>query len=140
MGVVAVTLGRATSSAVAFSASENRGRSWLLRSVRRIERCPLRPNSSPWPAFWPASVASARVWWVVAGRRQPLIQVTNDAGRHWQTVSAQGLPARVCAVTKVSAADDRVAWVVAHYRSRSETALFETRDAGLTWRRVTLFK
>jgi photosystem II stability/assembly factor-like uncharacterized protein len=140
MGVVAVTLGRATSSAVAFSASDNRGRSWLLRSVRRIDRCPLRPNFSPWPAFWPASVASPRVWWLVAGRRKPLVQVTNDAGRHWQNVSAHGLPPRVCAVTKVTAADDRVAWAVARYRSRSETALFQTRDAGLTWRRVTLFK
>jgi photosystem II stability/assembly factor-like uncharacterized protein len=140
MGVVAVTLGRATSSAVAFSASDNGGRSWLLRSVRQIDRCGLRPNFSPWPAFLPASVANPRVWWIVAGRRNPLVQVTTDAGRHWQTASAHGLPPRVCAVTKVSAADDRVAWVVARSRSRSETALFETRDAGRTWRRVTLFK
>jgi photosystem II stability/assembly factor-like uncharacterized protein len=140
MGVVAVTLGRARSSAVAFSASDDGGRSWSVRSVRRIDRCPLRPNFSPWPAFWPASVASPRVWWVVAGGRRPLVQVTSDAGRHWQTVSAQGLPPSVCAVTRVSAADDRVAWVVARYRSRSESALFETSDAGRTWRRVTVFK
>lgn len=139
-GVVAVTLGRTTSSAVAFSASDNRGRSWLLRSVRRIDRCPLRPNFSPWPAFWPASVASPRVWWIVAGRRKALVQVTRDAGRHWQAVSTDGLPRGVCTVTKVSAADDRTAWVVARDGSRSETALFETKDAGRTWRRVMLLK
>jgi hypothetical protein len=45
MGVVAVTLGRARSRAVAFSASDSGGRSWLLRSVRRIDRCPLRDFS-----------------------------------------------------------------------------------------------
>jgi photosystem II stability/assembly factor-like uncharacterized protein len=138
MGTVAVTLGRATSLAVAFAASDNAGQSWRLRSVRPIDRCPLRPNFSPWPAFWPASVASPRVWWIVAGRRNPLVQVTSDAGRHWRTARAHGLPSH-CSVTKVSAADDRVAWVVARYRSRSETALFETRDAGRTWRRV-IFK
>jgi hypothetical protein len=81
-----------------------------------------------------------RVWWVVAGRRTPLVQVTNDAGRHWQTMRAHGLPSQVCAVTRVSAADDHVAWVVARYGSRSETALFETNGAGRTWRRVRLFK
>src|SRR6266511_1709022 len=140
MGSVAATLGRGTSSAVAFSASDDGGRSWSLRSLRRIDRCPLRPKLVPWPAFWPASVASPRVWWVVAGRRKALVQVTNDAGRRWHTVIPHGLSPRVCAVTKVSAADGRVAWVVARYRSQSETALFETRDAGRTWRRVTLFR
>jgi len=140
MGAVAATLGRGTSSAVAFSASDDGGRSWSLRSLRRIDRCPLRPKLVPWPAFWPASVASPRVWWVVAGRRKALVQVTNDAGRRWHTVIPHGLSPRVCAVTKVSAADGRVAWVVARYRSQSETALFETRDAGRTWRRVTLFR
>jgi photosystem II stability/assembly factor-like uncharacterized protein len=146
MGVVAVTLGRAASTAVAFSVSDNRGRSWSLRSVRRIDRCALRPNRSPWPAFWPASVASPRVWWVVTGRRKPVVQVTTDAGRRWQTLSAHGLPPGACAVTRVSGADDRVAWVVARYGSESQTgsgsqtALFETRDAGRAWRRVTFLK
>ena len=137
-GAIAATLGRTTASSVAFATSGDSGRSWSPPSVRRIAPCPLRPNFSPWPAFWPASVASPHVWWIVAGRRKVLAQVTTDAGRDWRTVNADGLPGSACAVRSVTAADGRVAWVIARVGSEFETALFATSDAGRTWRRVRL--
>jgi photosystem II stability/assembly factor-like uncharacterized protein len=131
-GVVAATLGGKSARAVAFAASTNVGNTWSVRSLRPISSC------SPRDAFWPASVANNGVWWIVAGRRQTFAHVTSDAGHHWHTVVAHGLPRRSCAVTRVSAADASLAWVVARYGRGLNTALFQTRDGGRTWHRATL--
>jgi photosystem II stability/assembly factor-like uncharacterized protein len=140
-GVVAATLGRSRATAVAFSVSESGGRDWSLRSLRPIAPCALRSKSNLVPSsldFWPASVASTRVWWVVAGRRQTLVQVSRNAGHDWQTVAGRGLPNQSCAVTRVSAANRRVAWAVARDGRGHESALFQTRDGGRTWHRADL--
>jgi photosystem II stability/assembly factor-like uncharacterized protein len=139
-GVVAATLGSrsptetARTRAVVFSVSQDGGQDWSLRSTRRIASCPLVPYFT---ALWPAGVASARVWWVVAGRSRPTVQVTTDAGRQWRTVVARGLPSRACSVTSVSPAGPNVAWVVAR-DGGSGSALFQTVDGGRTWHRTTL--
>jgi photosystem II stability/assembly factor-like uncharacterized protein len=139
-GVVAATLGSGLPTgpgqarAVAFSVSEDGGKTWSLRSTRRIASCPLQPIFTGW---WPAAVASTRVWWLVAGRNRPVVQVTTDAGRHWRTVPARGLPTRPCSILSVSAAGRNAAWVVARDVGRS-TALFRTTDGGRTWMRVVL--
>jgi photosystem II stability/assembly factor-like uncharacterized protein len=52
------------------------------------------------------------------------------------TIVPRGLPRRACAVTSVSAVNDRVAWVVAR-SSPYDSGLYQTRDGGQTWRRVT---
>jgi len=126
-GVVSITLGAARARAVAFAVSANGGRSWSLRSLRPISSCPWRGRS------WPVSVAGSRVWWIVAGQKPPVVRVTSDAGRHWHSVAADGLPARSCAVKGVSAANSRVAWVVSGDNGNNGTALFQTRDGGRTW-------
>jgi photosystem II stability/assembly factor-like uncharacterized protein len=137
-GVVAATLGTrspsetARTTAVVFSSSDDGGRSWSVRSMRRIASCTLTPY---YTNLWPASVAGRRVWWIVAGRSRAVVQVTRDAGRHWKTVVARGLPARSCSVTSVSAADANTAWVVARERG-SDIALFQTADGGRTWHRA----
>jgi photosystem II stability/assembly factor-like uncharacterized protein len=131
-GVVAATVGGESARAVAFAASANGGRSWSLRSLRPISSC------APRDASWPASVASKRVWWIVAGRRRTFVQVTSDAGHHWHTHAAHGLPAQTCPVMRISAANARVAWVVTHTGHGNDTALFQSHDGGRTWTRVSL--
>jgi photosystem II stability/assembly factor-like uncharacterized protein len=141
-GVVAATIGSrppvatAVTRAVAFSISRDGGRHWVSQAVRTIASCPLVPY---YTALWPASVVDAHVWWVVAGRREPLVQATTDGGRQWRTVVAHGLPTRPCAVTSVSAASATVAWVVARGRGY-DSGLYDTRDGGRTWRRVVLLR
>jgi photosystem II stability/assembly factor-like uncharacterized protein len=79
------------------------------------------------------------VWWIVAGRNRPVVQVTSNAGRQWHRVLARGLPTRPCAVTSVSAAGRNTAWVVARDRGPN-TALFQTGDGGRTWHRTILLR
>lgn len=125
---------RVISRKVAFMVSHDAGRAFALRSIRCIGRCAF--ISVPWGnGARPASVASSRVWWLVAGRR---VQVTIDGGQHWRTSAARGLPTGPCSVLSVSAASARLAWVVAADGRRDNTALFQTRDGGRTWRRINL--
>jgi photosystem II stability/assembly factor-like uncharacterized protein len=131
-GVVAATLGGGRARAAAFAASSDGGRTWSLRSLRAISSC------GPRDAFWPTSVAGTGIWWIVAGRRPTFVDVTNDAGRHWARARAHGLPQRTCAVFRVTAADARAAWAVAHTGRGRDTALFQTGDGGRTWTRVRL--
>jgi hypothetical protein len=143
-GVEAATLGQGVVAtptdlherAVAFSVSVDGGRSWSLRAVRPIAPC-LQAGGVFYPNSWPAGIAGAGVWWIVVTGRQPSVQRTSDAGHTWQTVVPRGLPSRPCAVVSVSAASSRVAWVVAQAGTR-DSALFQTRDGGRAWRRVTL--
>jgi photosystem II stability/assembly factor-like uncharacterized protein len=141
-GVIAATLGSrpptafARTRAVVFSASRNGGQDWTVRSIRKVAPCPLTPYFT---ALWPANVVDARVWWIVACRSRPVVQVTSNAGRQWHTVVARGLPTRPCSVMSVSAADVNVAWVLARDRG-SNTALFQTRDGGHTWHRTILLR
>jgi photosystem II stability/assembly factor-like uncharacterized protein len=139
-GVVAATLetrpvtAAGSTRAVVFSVSHDRGRHWAVQSTREVAPCPLTPY---YTALWPASVADAHVWWIVAGRSRPLVQVTADAGRRWRTAVARGLPSGACSVMSVSAADADVAWVVAR-QGRYGSALFQTSNGGRTWRRTVL--
>jgi photosystem II stability/assembly factor-like uncharacterized protein len=139
-GVVAATLGNrpvtaaSSTRAVVFSVSHDGGRRWAVQSTRRVGPCPL---TSYYTAGWPASVADPHVWWIVAGRSRPLVQVTADAGRRWRTAVARGLPSGACSVVSVSAASANDAWVVAR-QGRYGSALFQTRDGGRTWRRAVL--
>jgi photosystem II stability/assembly factor-like uncharacterized protein len=141
-GVIAATLGTRSPTeaghtrAVVFSVSRDGGQDWSIRSVRPIASCAVTPFFT---ASWPASVADARVWWIVAGRSRPIVQVTSDAGRRWHSVAARGLPTRSCSVTSVSASGAKVAWAVAR-DGGSNTGLFRTGDGGRTWQRTTLLR
>jgi photosystem II stability/assembly factor-like uncharacterized protein len=141
-GVIAATLGSrppteiARTRAVVFSVSRDGGRDWSVRSIRQVASCPLTPYFT---ALWPTSVVDAHVWWIVAGRSRPVVQVTRNAGQQWHTVGARGLPTRPCSVTSVSAAGANVAWVVAR-DGGSNTALFQTGDGGRTWHRTILLR
>jgi photosystem II stability/assembly factor-like uncharacterized protein len=139
-GVVAATLGTrpptesGRTRAVVFSVSSDSGRTWTVRSARRIASCPLDAYSTP---FWPASIVDTRVWWIVAGGSRPTVQVTIDGGQTWRAIAAQGLPSRSCSVLSVSARDANGAWLVAR-EGRGSGALFRTIDGGRRWQRVTL--
>jgi hypothetical protein len=139
-GVVAAILGTRAPShagrtrAVVFSVTNDDGRVWTMRSIRRIPSCPLYGYFT---VVWPASISDRRVWWVVAGAGRPTVQVTADAGRTWRTTVARGLPARRCSVVSVSAAGAKTAWVVARTSNHSDR-LFATVDAGRSWQRVSL--
>lgn len=140
-GVVAATLGtRAPTEAaqtrdVAFFDSHDGEQHWTVRSIRPIASCPLMAYVTA--NLWPAGIASSRVWWIVAGGSRSAVQVTADAGKHWRTATAQGLPSRRCSVTNISAANANDAWAVARGAGYN-TALFQTVDGGRIWRRVTL--
>ena len=145
-GVEAATLGDPVTAnrsslrerAVAFSVSTDRGRTWRLRSERPVTPC-AQDQGVFYPSSWSAGIAAAGVWWIVSSGLKPLVQITDNAGQTWQTIVPRGLPPRVCAVTRVSAANNRIAWVVAR-SSTYESRLYQTRDGGHTWRRVTLLR
>ena len=145
-GVEAATLGKAVTAnqsslrerTVAFLVSHDNGRTWRLRSERSVTPC-TQYGGVFYPSSWPAAVASPGTWWIVSSGVRPLVQITDDAGRTWREILPRGLPARACAVSSVSAADSRVAWVVAR-SSAYASWLYETRDGGRTWRRVTLLR
>jgi hypothetical protein len=141
-GVVAATLETRPATvggntrAIVFAVTLDGGAHWSLRATRKIASCTVDPY---YATLWPASVANAHVWWIVAGLRRPVVQVTADAGRQWRAVVAHGLPSRACSVMSVSAAGADVAWVVAR-QGTSGSALFQTRDGGRTWRRTVLLR
>lgn len=144
-GVEAATLGEVTANqsslrerAVAFLVSHDKGRTWRLRSERPVTPC-TQYGGVFYPSSWPAAIASTGTWWIVSTGVKPLVQITDDAGRSWSTVVPRGLPRRACAVTSVSAANSRVSWVVAR-SSAYASWLYQTRDGGRTWRRVTLLR
>jgi photosystem II stability/assembly factor-like uncharacterized protein len=139
-GVAAATIGTRPPTesgrmrAVAFSVSSDSGRSWRVRSRRRVAPCPLAAYST---ASWPASIVNRRVWWIVAGGSRPSVQVTIDAGQTWRRFPGQGLPSRWCSVLSVTAAGPTSAWVIARQGTRN-SVLFRTADGGRHWQPLTL--
>jgi photosystem II stability/assembly factor-like uncharacterized protein len=130
-GVEATTIGL---GAIAFSTSQDGGSTWSERTVRPIGAC-SKQTGLPFTSSWPAGIASPTVWWIVA---RGAVQRTSDAGRHWVSVAAHGLPSQRC-VDEVSAADAHTAWVVLPY-GHYESALFQTHDGGRSWTRVVLLR
>lgn len=73
------------------------------------------------------SAASSTAWYAAAGRR---LAVTRDAGRSWQTVRPEDLPAGwiIGAIDFTSA---RVGWAV--FSGPSQSDLMRTTDGGVHW-------
>jgi photosystem II stability/assembly factor-like uncharacterized protein len=133
-GVTVASVGFTPARTVAFVTSADGGRTWTLRSLRRLRSCTttwLRP-------FVPTSVATTRTWWIIGGRARPVVELTTDSGRNWRTIEPSGLPDRGCSVMGVSAATQRDAWIVARVGRGTDTALFQTHDGGRTWMRAPL--
>ncbi len=148
VGAMAAVLGRKRASNTAFFTSSDGGGTWTQRELRPIAPCPLRTNGGFYQTFWPESIASPPVWWVVSsGSKQTTVQLTKDAGRHWSSITATGLPPLTCSVTDISAVSASDAWAVATTSSRFEKQgqvtiisnwVFTTSDGGRTWKRVEL--
>jgi photosystem II stability/assembly factor-like uncharacterized protein len=148
VGAMATVLGAKRASKVAFFTSSDSGGTWSQHALRPVASCPLRTGGGFYQTFWPESVALQRVWWIVSSSHmQTSVQLTQDAGRHWSSVVARGLPVSDCAVTSVSAASTRAAWAIATTSSRyvsqlgvtvTSTGLFATKDGGRSWKRVEL--
>lgn len=137
-GVVAATFGK-KASAVGFFVSFNRGSSWKQSSLRHTASCPLRqPIGGGYQTYWPESVVSPKLWWIVSGAKHVTVQLTSDGGRHWSSIKAKGLPSTPCAMTSVSAASARVAWATASFHGGYANALYATRNGGKTWKQVKL--
>jgi len=145
-GVVAETMAsrpspttrKQTARAVAFAATTDAGTTWSLRSIRSIGPCQLKLDGPYFSvAIWPSSIASPSTWWVIGGREHANVQITTDAGKHWSTVVAQGLPPG-CSTADVSAASSRTALVLVRvpFGPFGPTILYMTHDGGRTWRKV----
>lgn len=132
-GVVPVSLAHSHRSAVAFYATADGGRSWRLRSVRRVVRPILASPHALFVRYVPTAVAAPDEWWVVAGRFLRTIHVTTDAGRRWRVERPQGLPGSVRA--SISALDPRHAWLTA-VNSSYDSVLYATTDGGRSWRQL----
>jgi photosystem II stability/assembly factor-like uncharacterized protein len=109
---------------VRFSTSTDGGLHWQQIATRKIYPC---ADTYVFHSFFPESVASARIWWVVDQGR---VAITTDAGLHWSVHHTGGLPSQACAVRSVSAADARHAWAIAG------NVLYATSSGGLSWRRI----
>jgi photosystem II stability/assembly factor-like uncharacterized protein len=103
---------------VAFYASSDEGRRWRL-----VTTVPV-----PGSGRAGIAVASAQVWWVIAGDGGA-VMVTEDAGRTWASRRRAGLPE---VVDDVEAENGRRALASAFNRDRS-LGIYETTDGGETW-------
>lgn len=116
------------SGSVRFFVTGDGGFSWAAAGSRRVFPC---ADNVFYPSFFPEGIVNASVWWVV---NQGRVSITTDAGRHWRTTRAKGLPRNGCAVREVSAVDARRAWLVA--RVQDAKLLFATSNGGRTWRKL----
>jgi hypothetical protein len=139
--VLPVTLTRKNRVAVAFYLSSDGGKTWRLRSVRRVEFSRPGPNN-PFSWYVPTSIAGATMWWIAAGMGHPSIAVTTDAGNSWRAYPISTLPRAT--TWDLSATDSEHGWlmttrlVTTRTRSYDESALYATADGGRSWLRLKL--
>jgi photosystem II stability/assembly factor-like uncharacterized protein len=125
-GVLPATLTRNGSAAVAFYATEDQGRTWRVRAVRRVDYPVLHGHPAiVW--YVPASAVDVSTWWIAEGRARPFVSVTSDGGRSW--LRSSHLPRSHW--WTISASSARRAWL-----STYEGSLLATGDGGRTWRRL----
>ena len=90
-GVLATVGGAGDTMTIGFDTTADAGRTWQERAARPT----TVEQGQPWPAFdrFPVvAVASATTWWVLSPTNPVRVEVTDDAGRHWSSRSAAGLP------------------------------------------------
>jgi photosystem II stability/assembly factor-like uncharacterized protein len=116
---------------VAFYATGDGGRTWRLRAVRTVQ-FPVLRLTSPFVWYVPTSVVGAKTWWVAEGRTTPVLSVTHDAGRTWQTFRPSELPR--ASWWEISAVGRRLAWLTTYAPGTLAGRIWATEDSGRKWR------
>ncbi len=143
-GVLATLGGVAKSLTVGFDTTTDGGRTWQ----QQTSRATTVEQAQPWPVFdrYPTvAVASATTWWVLSPTNPVRVDVTVDAGRHWRSLSAAGLPA---APDAVHAIDSTHAWATVTTTvgaaptdgtaNNYKVEVYATSDGGNNWTPVML--
>lgn len=143
-GVVATLGGAGGTVTIGFDTTADGGRTWQQQTSRPTAVDP----GQPWPVFdrYPTvAVASPTTWWVVSPTNSVRVDVTIDAGRHWRSLSAAGLPG---APDAVHAVDSAHGWATVTTTSRVphgdgtansyKVEVYATSDGGDHWTPVRL--
>jgi photosystem II stability/assembly factor-like uncharacterized protein len=140
-GVLPVVFFSENKVSVAFYATSNAGESWSYRSLVSIGSTASTgvPLYDQLPSV---AVAGPDIWWVVSVIRpngSPKVNVTDDAGQSWTTVTPSGLPSAFSGTFPVGfaplqAISAKTAWVA--NGNGPQCGLYGTTDGGMTWTAV----
>lgn len=143
-GVLATLGGTGKTTTIGFDTTADGGRTWQPQTSRPT----TIQQGQPWPVFDrdpTVAVASATTWWVLSPTNPVRVEVTIDAGRHWTSLSAAGLPGAPDAVHAIDVAH---AWatvtttVGAHHTDGTDNnykvEVYATSDGGNHWAPVML--
>jgi photosystem II stability/assembly factor-like uncharacterized protein len=128
-GVLPVDLVRGARAAVAFYTTANYGRTWQIRTVRRLDFRILASPASQIVRYVQTSIATPSSWWIAGGRKHGVVAETTDRGHSWHVSSAPIVG------SEISSGGARRAWLTT---SRGRGALYATSDGGRSWRQLEL--
>lgn len=117
-----------------FDVTSDGGRTWQQQASRPTTVM----AAQNWPTFgrYPnIAVASATTWWLLTPAEPVRVEVTTDAGRHWTSLPAAGLPGPP---DDLHAIDDSHAWAtvtspVTGAAGNYTVEVYATSDGGKHW-------
>jgi photosystem II stability/assembly factor-like uncharacterized protein len=101
-----------------------------------FEEAAQRPRRTALTVLAPSSISADVMW---AGTSNGLIQSTHDASQTWQNVTPPDLPEKSeIEAIETSHYDANTAYAVLSARQDPHPYIYRTRDAGKSWRKITL--